>query len=215
MADWQQEVRRAYNSVASEYAARIFDELAGKPLDRALLDRFADLTRERGLVCDLGCGPGQVAGDLHERGLEVVGVDLSPAMVDEARRLNPGLRFEVGTMLALDFPNDALAGVSAFYSIVNVPREDHPQAFSEARRVLKPGGVLLFSFHVGTEDIHLDEWWGIPVSIAFLFFTPAEVEARLLDAGFVVDEILEREPYLEVEHPSRRCYILAHKPAQA
>jgi SAM-dependent methyltransferase len=215
MTDWQDEVRDTYDRVAGEYAARIFDELAGKPLDRALLDRFADETRRRGLVCDLGCGPGQVARYLHERGVEVVGVDLSPGMVEEARPLNPGLRFEQGTMLALDFLDDSLAGVAAFYSIVNVPREVQPLAFSEIRRVLTPGGLLVVAFHVGERDIHLDEWWDSAVSIDFLFFAPIGIEARLVEAGFLVEDVIEREPYPEVEHPSRRAYVLARKPLTA
>ena len=70
-----------------------------------------------------GVGQGQIARYLAERGLETVGVDLSPGMIDEARRLNPGLRFEQGTMLALDFEDDELGGIAAFYSIVNVPRD--------------------------------------------------------------------------------------------
>jgi SAM-dependent methyltransferase len=214
MTDWQDGVRDAYDRVASEYATRIFDELAGKPLDRALLDRFADATRDRGLVCDLGCGPGQLARYLHERGVDVVGIDLSPGMIAEARRLNPGLRFEVGSMLALDVEDGALAGAAAFYSIVNVPREVQPIAFAEMYRVLQPGGLLLVAFHIGDEDIHLDHWWETPVSIDFLFFAPSEIEARLVAAGFAIEDVVEREPYPEVEHPSRRAYILARKPPE-
>jgi trans-aconitate methyltransferase len=91
MTDWQHDVRQTYDRVAGEYAARIFDELDGKPFDRAILDRFGDLVRPLGPVCDLGCGPGQVTRYLAGRGLETVGVDLSPGMIAEARRLNPGL----------------------------------------------------------------------------------------------------------------------------
>ena len=105
---WQDDVRASYDRVAAEYAERIAGELDGKPFDRALLDRFAALVRPLGPACDLGCGPGHVAAYLHDRGLDVFGIDLSPAMVDEARRLNPGLRFEAGTM-----PYELLAGLNA------------------------------------------------------------------------------------------------------
>jgi SAM-dependent methyltransferase len=222
-AEWEDGVRRAYDRVAAEYATRIFGELAHKPFDRSILDRFGELAAPLGPICDLGCGPGQVARYLHERGqqsnlggtgrgVEVVGVDLSPEMVAEARRLNPGLRFEQGTMLALDFADEQLGGIAAFYSIVNVPREAQPQAFAELWRVLKPGGPLLVAFHVGDEDLHLEEWWGTAVSVDFYFFDPAEIEARLVAAGFRVAERHLREPYSDVEHPSRRAYLLARKP---
>jgi SAM-dependent methyltransferase len=216
MPAWERDVQATYDLVATEYAARIFGELAAKPFDRAVLNRLAELVLRLGPVCDLGCGPGQVARFLHEqwhqRGLDVFGIDLSPAMVEQARALNPGLRFEQGTMLALDLPDGQLGGIAAFYSIVNVPREDQPRAFAELWRVLKPGGWLLVAFHVGDQDVHLEEWWDTLVSICFYFFDPAEIEARLVEAGFAVEERHLREPYPEVEHPSRRAYLLVHKP---
>jgi len=215
MTDWQRDVQQTYDRVASEYAARIFDELDGKPFDRDLLDRFGELVRPLGPVCDLGCGPGQIARYLSERGLETIGVDLSPGMIAEARRLNPGLRFEQGSMLALAFEDNELGGIAAFYSIVNVPRADQPQAFAESYRVLKPGGWLLVAFHIGEDDVHLDEWWDTPVSIDFYFFPPEEIEARLVAAGFTLEESHLREPYPEVEHPSQRAYLLARKPVSA
>jgi len=217
MSDWQRDVQTAYDRVAAEYATRIYGELAGKPFDRAILDRFAQMAGPLGPLCDLGCGPGQVARYLWDHTqqpvLEIFGIDLSPEMVAKARRLNPDLRFEQGTMLALDLPDGQLGGIAAFYSIVNVPRDAQPGAFAECRRVLAPGGLLLVAFHVGTEDVHLDEWWEIPVSVDFYFFDPAAIEARLAAAGFVVEESHLREPYPEVEHPSRRAYLLARKPS--
>jgi trans-aconitate methyltransferase len=89
----------SYDAVADEYVRRIFDELRHKPLDRELLDRFAARVRDVGLVCDMGCGPGQVARYLYERGVEVCGIDLSPAMVERARHLNPGVEFRQGDFL--------------------------------------------------------------------------------------------------------------------
>jgi SAM-dependent methyltransferase len=213
---WEANVRETYDRVADEYAARIFGELADKPFDRAILDRFAERALPLGPICDLGCGPGQVARYLHEgwhqRGLDVFGIDLSSAMVERARQLNPGLRFEQGTMLALDLADDSLGGIAAFYSIVNVPRADQPRAFAELQRVLVPGGLLLVAFHVGDETVHLEEWWDTPVSVDFYFFQPDEIADRLAAAGFTIEESHVRDPYPDVEHPSRRAYLLARKP---
>ena len=66
----------SYDSVADEYVRRIFAELEHKPLDRELLDRFAASVRDVEPACDLGCGPGHVARYLHERGVQVFGVDI-------------------------------------------------------------------------------------------------------------------------------------------
>src|SRR5713101_5862065 len=95
------DTQHSYDAVAEEYVARIVGELAHKPLDRELLDRFAMRVRDAGTVCDVGCGPGHVARYLHERGVNVIGVDLSPHMVELARQLNPGIEFAQGNMLAL------------------------------------------------------------------------------------------------------------------
>src|SRR4051794_29141951 len=111
---WIGDAQGSYDRVAEEYARRIFGELEHKPLDRQLLDRFARAVQSLGSACDLGCGPGHVARYLHERGLPVIGVDLSPAMVEVARRLNPGIEFRQGNMLSLDFADGVWGGIAAF-----------------------------------------------------------------------------------------------------
>jgi SAM-dependent methyltransferase len=206
------DVGDSYDRVAAEYALRIFGELEHKPLDRQLLDRFAERVQRLGPVCDLGCGPGHVARYLHDRGVQVTGLDLSAEMVEQARRLNPGIEFRRGNMLSLDLEDGAWGGIAAFYSIIHVPRTEIAIALAEMKRVLRPGGVLLLAFHVGDETVHLDEWWGQPVSLDFRFFRPEEMADSLRRAGFEVEEIVEREPYPDVEHPSRRAYIFARKP---
>lgn len=202
----------SYDLVADEYVRRIFDELQHKPLDRQLLDRFAASVREVGPACDMGCGPGHVARYLRERGVQVCGVDLSPAMVERARRLTPSVEFRQGDMMALDAPDGAWAGIAAFYSIIHIPRSDMVRALGELRRVLRPDGLLLLAFHIGDDTKHLDEWWGHQVCVDFFSFRSAEIAAFLAEAGFEIEEIIGREPYPDVEHQSRRSYIFARRP---
>jgi SAM-dependent methyltransferase len=203
--------QHSYDKVAYEYATRIYGELEHKPLDRELLDRFADRVRGMGLACDLGCGPGHVARYLHERGVDVLGIDLSPGMVQQARKLNPSITFEQADMRALPASDGAWAGVAAFYSLIHIPPAELAGVLGEIRRVLKPGGRLLAAFHIGDETVHLDEWWGQKVSVDFHFFRPDEFACQLRNAGFEVEEVIEREPYPDVEHPSRRAYIFASR----
>jgi SAM-dependent methyltransferase len=199
----------SYDQVADEYVRRIYDELKRKPLDRQLLDRFAASVRDVGPACDMGCGPGHVARYLREQGVQVCGVDLSPEMVERARRLNEGIDFQTGDMMALTVPDGAWAGVAAFYSLIHIPHGDMVQALHELRRVLMPGGLLLLTFHIGDGTIHLDEWWDKKVCVDFFLFRSQEMSEWLKMAGFEVEEIVEREPYPEIEHQSRRAYIFA------
>jgi len=203
-------IRYSYNRLANEYAIHLFGELQNKPLDRELLDRFASEVKGRGEVCDMGCGPGHVARYLHQAGVNVFGLDLSPGMLEQARTLNSGIHFRAGNMLALDLGDQELVGITAFYAIVNLPEESLPLVFREMRRVLQPGGLLLLAFHMGDEAVRVQEMWGQPVTMEFFFFQPSVVRRHLEAAGLEVEEIIEREPYApHVEHQSRRAYIFA------
>ena len=134
-------------------------------------------------------------------------------MVELARRLNPGIRFRVGDMLALDCPDGTLAAIVAFYAIVNFHKQSLPTTFREMYRVLQGGDLLLLAFHVGDEAAHYDELWDRPICMDFFYFQPAEILGHLEAAGFAIEEVNEREPYApEVEHQSRRAYIWARKP---
>jgi SAM-dependent methyltransferase len=205
-------LQESYSQLADEYATRIYNELAHKPLDQELLKRFAEQTRGSGPVCDMGCGPGQVARYLHDLGVEVVGMDIAPGMIEKARTLNPDIEFRQGNMRALDVEDNAWGGIAAFYSVIHIPRDQVVDALREMKRVLRPGGVLLLTFHIGDETVHREELWGVPVSIDFLFFQPEEMRGYIEEAGFEVEEMIEREPYPDVEYPSRRAYIFARKP---
>jgi len=208
----RKDFQTSYDLVADEYVRRIFGELQHKPLDRQLLDRFAAKVRDFDPVCDMGCGPGHIARYLQDHGVEVCGVDLSPAMVERARRLTPGVEFRQGDMMVLDVSDGAWAGIVAFYSIIHIPRSDMAHALGALWRVLRPGGILLLAFHIGDDSIHLDEWWGQKVCVDFFFFRSDEMATYLREAGFDIEEIIEWEPYPNVEHQSRRAYIFARRP---
>jgi SAM-dependent methyltransferase len=211
MNDPTNAIRESYDRLAEEYTRRIADELRHKPLDRELLDRFATQTKGRGEVCDMGCGPGHVARYLRDAGASVFGLDLSPGMLEQARKLNPDIPFREGNMLELDIPNGALAGIAAFYAIVNIPKRSQPAVFREMQRVLRPGGLLLLAFHTGNEMLHEDELWGQKISMDFFLLPPTEITVDLEVAGLTIEDVIERDPYPDVEYPSRRAYIFARK----
>jgi SAM-dependent methyltransferase len=207
------DVQSGYDLVAEEYARRLYHELQHKPLDCRLLDRFANSIRDAGVACDLGCGPGHIASYLHRRGIQVCGMDLSQGMIQSARKLNPGIEFSQGDMRALPVSNNAWAGIAAFYAVVNLPTHDLAQALREMMRALAPGGRLLLSFHIGEDTSQVEDLWDSGAALEFHFFRVSTVADCIRNAGFEIEEIIEREPYTpEVEYQSRRAYIFAQKP---
>ncbi|MDL2334496.1 MAG: methyltransferase domain-containing protein [Chloroflexota bacterium] len=209
----QEDTRATYDTVARRYADEIADELNDKPFDRDFLDRFAVRMAGQGHVVELGAGPGHVAAYLAARGVDVSALDLSSAMVDEAKRLFPELQAVVGDMLDLPYANGSLAGVVAFYSIIHFDDEQLACAFDEMTRVLRTGGYAALAFHVGDKAIHREQWWDMPVVLDSRF-VPVDLVTRLLEkSGLEVISVEEREPYApEVEYQSRRAYIVAREP---
>lgn len=207
-----EDIRGGYNRVVKRYAQEFQGELERKPLDRALLECFVGQVAGQGLVVDMGCGPGHLAGWLQQHGLAVLGLDLSEQMVRHAAAAVPSARFAVGNMLALDAADASWAGIAAFYSIVHLEPEEVAVACAQFHRVLMPGGRLLLAFHAGTERVALEQWLGATVKMEWVFHVPARVEEQLRAAGFHVETTLVRAPYPGVEHPSQRAYIMAQRP---
>jgi SAM-dependent methyltransferase len=179
--------------------------------DRAVLGAFAEQVAGSGggVVGDLGCGPGRIAGYLAGLGLDVVGVDLSPRMVDVARREHPGLRFEVASMAALPFGDAELAGALAWYSVIHTPDERQPELYAEFARVVRPGGTLLLAFQVGDDVVHLTHAYGHDLDLHTRRQNVDAVKARLNAAGFALTAELVTQPVPPQKSP--QGYVLARR----
>jgi SAM-dependent methyltransferase len=203
------ELVQSYDQLAAEFAKRYCDELNGKPFDRSLLERFSK-TIPAGTVCDIGCGPGHVAAYLKSLGVDVMGIDLSPMMIAEAKQRFSSIHFQVGDMLDLKMKSGSLSGIVAFYSIIHLSRDMLQRCFSEMNRVLIPKGRLLVSFHKGRGELHEDGVLDTQISFDCTLFEPNEVEISMEKAGFSIVETTIRRPY-ETEYPTERVYIIADK----
>jgi SAM-dependent methyltransferase len=183
-------IRDSYDTVAADYVTLVKGPETLDRISLALLHAFADLVLDagRGPVADLGCGPGWFTDLLAGHGLEAFGVDLSPGMVEQARRAYPHLRFEVGSMTALDLPDGELGGVLAFFSTHHTPPEYLPVVYAEFARVLAPGGLLMLSGHVGDDEHRSPQhaYGGHPVTYESHLIPADRVAGLVAAAGFTV-----------------------------
>lgn len=205
-------IERMYDTVAKEYAEAFSGEHTKKPKDQEMLHRFSREIGTRKPVWDFGCGPGQTTNYLKNLGIEISGLDLSEKILEQAGTIHPEIHFRKGNILELEFENASLAGVVAFYAIVHFTEDQVGLAFREVFRVLQPGGIFLFTYHVGEGSIHLDEFLGRKIDLDFMFFSTDFISSCLKDSGFEEIEVIEREPYPGVEYESRRAYVFAKKP---
>lgn len=159
-------VQAAYDAVARAYHDEFGNELDGKPLDRALLEAFTELSGA-GTIADVGCGPGHITRLLAARHAHVIGIDVSPGVIRVARGATAGVR---GRLHAAD-ADCAWSGAIALYSIIHLTAGQRARACRELARTVRPGGWLLVAFHVDSPDFaarevnHLTDWFGEPIEL--------------------------------------------------
>ncbi|GAA3931336.1 class I SAM-dependent methyltransferase [Actinomadura viridis] len=209
---WLTDTRDSYDAMAADYAEETRDLLDRRLHVRAGVVLFADLVRaiDGGPVADVGCGPGHTSALLRELGVDAFGIDLSPAMIEIARREHPGVRFEVGSMTELELADDSLAGVLAWWSLIYIPDEAVPEVLGQFHRVLRPGGVLAVGFHVGDESkIETTGDGNQRVQTYVHHRRPSRVADWIREAGFT----MEAQHLLDPDGPKPGAILFARRPA--
>ncbi|MFJ6434391.1 class I SAM-dependent methyltransferase [Streptomyces sp. NPDC091416] len=204
--------REAYDAAARTYAELFCDELRNRPLDRAMLGAFAEHVRANGdgQVADLGCGPGHITAHLDTLGLSVFGVDASSAMIEAARHAHPDLRFDIGSMAALDIADGVLGGVLSRWSVIHTPPPELPGILAEFCRVLAPGGHLLIGFSASEGPAHPTQVFDHAVAPAHRWW-PDHLAALLRTAGLAETARMVREPQPADRRQFKEVYLLARK----
>lgn len=206
MNDPRRTVESGYDTVATRYlewSARI----TGDPRSRFLAEltgRLGDGAR----VLDLGCGAGvPCTAALAERH-DVLGVDVSASQLELARRNVPGARFEKADMTALSFPDGSFDAVTAFYSVLHVPREEQGALFARIAAWLRPGGWFLAALGCSEANGVEADWLGAPMF--FSSHAPAENRRLLEAAGFTL-EVDETVTMQEPEGPATFHWVLGRR----
>ena len=208
-----EELRAAHDVLAEFYAVRLADVLDRMPVERAVLGLFCDLTLAADLgssVADVGCGTGRLAPYLAGRGLRPRGFDLSPGMIQVARRDHPGFGFDVADLRELPVEDASLAGVVCWYSLMYLAPACRPAAFGELARVVKPGGYLVTAFKAGDSQVRRGgRSTGLGVEFDVYWLSPGEMEQRVTGAGFATVFWGGRPP--EGQEGSPQGYLLAQR----
>jgi trans-aconitate methyltransferase len=204
---WLNDVRSSYDTLAASYADETRDLLDRLLYVRAGVVLFAELVRANGggPVADIGCGPGHTTALLRELGADAFGIDLSPAMIEIARREHPGARFEIGSMTDLNLDDACLAGVLAWWSLIHIPDEAVPGVLGQFHRVLRPVGALAVGLHVGEKSRGHDNQ---PMHAAVHHRQPSRVADWLRAAGFTV----EAQHLLRPDDPTPGAILFARRP---
>ena len=203
--------RQAYNLAAERYHELFHNEMNEKEYDRSLLDSFASRFHKDSWICDAGCGPsGHIGRYVFDKGIQVVGVDISDKCIELARRYNPEMRFERGDIGRLAFADGSFEGVISYYSIIDTPKKYVNRIFSEFHRVLKPDGSLLVAVKAGLTKGYLDNLLGIKVEIYLALFTEKEITRYFEQAGFLLEFIEKRNPY-DFEISNERIFAIGKK----
>ena len=198
-------VRSSYDRVADNYVTMNMSDLSGHPWLRAALAVFAEEVRALGPVLDVGCGPGAITRHLADLGVNVSGVDLSPKMIEHARRLHPGLRFDVASATALNLEPGSLGGILGWWSLFNLPREVLPEVLASFARALVPGGHALIGTHGGTGDLPRTEaYGGVAVAWTTHLWQPEQLGDLMVAAGLELVAQLQLAP----SAPSGRPQVL-------
>lgn len=204
--------KKAYNLAAHRYHELFHNELKNKEYDRNLLDSFANRFDKNALILDAGCGPsGHIGRYVCDRGLRVIGVDISGECIKLARRLNPDMSFICGDIGNLQLRDSQIDGIIAYYSIVYTPKRYVETIFKEFRRILKSKGKLLVAVKSGTTEGYNNELIGIKTKVYFTLFTEEDIVGYFENQGFSLEFLEKRNPY-DFEISNERIFAIGKKP---
>ena len=208
--------RAVYNRASERYVQFVGTEISSAteaPIDQLVLMAFIELIKRQSVVrvADVGCGPGRAAAFMAERGLDVVGVDVSEAMLAVARTAHPQISFREGQLDRLPFETGVLAGAVCWYSIIYTPLNRLAEAFGELARILMPGGYLLLAFQTEGEPVHRADAQDTGLPLTSYRHGVQEVAGCLGEIGFEIYAKVLRAPEL-VDETTSQGFVIARSP---
>ena len=203
--------RQAYNLLAQKYHDLFHNEMYEKEYDRKFIDSFISRFNKDSVILDAGCGPsGHIGRYIFDRGIQVIGVDISEKCIEMARQFNPEIQFEIGDIGNLSFKDGSFDGIISYYSIIDTPKKYVHKIFSEFRRVLKPNGYLLVTVKAGTTEGYIYHPLDEKTEIYMALFNEEEIKSYFKETGFMIEFIEKRNPY-DFEISNERIFAIGRK----
>lgn len=202
-------IRSTYAAVADSYEESFCSWLDERPIERWLLERVVELAWDRP-VADVGCGTGLVTARLAAGGANVTGYDLSPEMLEVARRVHPELTFEQADQRSLLRPPSASGwgAITSWYGLIHYTPSEVAAQIAYLANLLDGEGQLVLALHAGNAVETTTQWLGHEVTTPWVRHDPAHIRAAVEAAGLV-----EIELYVEVgEGGDERLFVLAQRP---
>lgn len=197
-------VAQGYDSLGQDYMAWA-SGIRDDPRERMLAE-FSARMAPGARVLDLGCGTGLPSTNALAGRFVVTGIDISEGQIQAVRHNVPEASFIHADMAQIEFEPESFDGVTAFYAISHLPRDEHGRLFQRIARWLVPDGLFLVTLGANDSPDWIGEWLGSPM---FFSAYDADTNRRLLaDAGFesLIDEVIET---IEPDGPVPFLWILA------
>jgi SAM-dependent methyltransferase len=204
-------VAAGYDACSASYTAvRVSDPSPA-------LTRLLEVLSPRARVLDIGCGAGVPVTTTLAQTADVVGVDISPVQIKEARRNVPNGSFLVGDIMSQTFEPSSFDAIVSFYALFHLPRDEHRPLLDRIAIWLRPGGHLLLTVadadHPGYTE---PDFFG--ATMYWSHFEAGWYASVLRELGFVVftEDVLghgyrqvrslpaERHPVVFAKSPGKR-----------
>lgn len=171
------------NSLYNRFAKEFADKLDKIP-ETEQLDQFIKMLAEKATVLDLGCGSGRDAEYLSNAGLNVIGVDLSEGLINEARKRRSNIDFRVMDLEKLDFSENSFDGIWSKLTILHVDRDTLPGILKNLHKILKPGGVLFIETKAGEGEAYEKVSFKDDEERLFVYYELDELKKLFENSGF-------------------------------
>jgi len=177
--DYKMLVREGYDQCANSYA-----DSRGEDANPELSILIDSLPLNYNAL-DIGCGAGIPVCQRLEQNGSVIGIDISPRMIELAQKNIPSAEFKCADIMSLEFAASSFDAVTSFYAIFHIPKEEHESLFKKIYQWLKPKGYLMATFARWNQAPYTEDDF-FDVTMYWSNFGISQYREMLKQEGFII-----------------------------